>query len=476
MVKKRGISRRYLKKRWKDFLSQDKEGVLHVSNVSVNKLSQKYGTPLYVIIESEIRKRVRRFRDAFPYSRLKMQFASKCNSNLEILKIIREEGGELDASSVGEIILALLADFKPHQITFTNLYKSEQDIRFAAAIGVQAITADSMEELRRMNAVGEKLNQKIKTFIRVNPLVEFGKYSTKKHQYGIPISHVKKAIDYAIDSKFIDLIGFHFHGAYIHSPKIYYIVAEKLLKLAKYCKDKGKVIKSIDLGGGFPSGDNPKAFDPEDFGEDFVSFFKKKSKKLDLPSLNLIFEPGKFIVANAGIGLMQVISSKTVSKRNIIVTNGSTYAFVPDPIIYKCHYEILPADKMVGPRWDYYTIAGCTCDSIDILGHKRWLPKLGEGDLLAIMDCGAYSNVVASNFNTLKRAPMVMINESGQIKLIRRRDRYSEMFAPELDVLKNADPNELMSYYNLFRGVRVDKLWEGSKKEKIVNVIDSKKK
>jgi hypothetical protein len=109
-----------------------------------------------------------------------------------------------------------------------------------------------------------------------------------------------------------------------------------------------------------------------------------------------------------------------------------------------------------------FTIAGCTCDCIDIIGNKRKLPVLGETDLLAIMDTGAYSNVMASNFNTLRRAPIVMVKESGISKLIRRRDRYSEMFAPELDVLKMADPKELKSLYNMYR-VNMNRIWRDEK-------------
>jgi len=461
----RRISKRYLKPRW-GFLSQTSTGKLQISGWMATELAEKYGTPVYIMVESEIRDRLKRFKKSFPYSRLRPQYASKNNTNLEILKIVREEGFDLDASSVGEIILGLLADFEPNQITFTNLYKTEQDISFAATIGVMAITADSYEELEKLDLVGEKIDKKIKIFIRINPLIELGKYTTKEHQYGIPITFAKKAIDYTIESKHLELVGFHFHGAYIHTPKIYSIAAKKLLKLASYCKERNVKIKYIDLGGGFPYDHNSKTeFTPEDMGKPFVKSFIRLIKKYGLATPVLIFEPGKFITANAGIGLVKIISKKQIARKKIIVTDGSTYGFLPDCIIYNAYYDILPATKMGRRRVHDYTIAGCTCDSIDIIGKKRWLPKLEVGDLLAIMDCGAYSNVMASNFNTLKRAPMIMIKESGAIKKIRRRDRYSEMFAPELDVLKIGDPNELKKYYNLAR-VNIDKLWGVIKKKK----------
>lgn len=149
------VSNRFLRKRW-SFARASASGELVLDGVPVSLIVRKFGTPVYVLVEREIRDRLRRMRSAFPYSKLRLQYASKVNSNLEILRICREEGFEIDASSVGEIILALLADFEPSQITFTNLYKSDNDIAFAAQLGVAAITADSIEELKSMNSVGER--------------------------------------------------------------------------------------------------------------------------------------------------------------------------------------------------------------------------------------------------------------------------------------------------------------------------------
>ncbi len=454
------LSKRYFKPRW-SYLSQDRWGDLVIEDHSVWDLSKKYGTPLYILVESEIRKNLRRFKKAFPYKNLRPQYASKNNTNLEILKIAREEGFDIDASSTGEIILALLADFEPHQITFTNLYKSGQDISFAAKVGVQAITADSIEEIRRIALVGEKLGKKIRLFLRINPLIKLnGGYTTKDQQYGIPWTQAKEAIELAKKRRYIQLIGFHFHGGYIKSPKVYHAAAKKLLYLMKHSKDRNINITHIDLGGGFPiQYRDEDIFTPESMGKPFIRYFKSLLKKHNLLPPTLIFEPGKLITANTGIGLMKIVSDKQIGKKKILVTDGSTYAFVPDPLIYGCEYEILPATSMKGRRTKKYQIAGCTCDSIDIIGKNILLPEMEADDLLAVMDCGAYSNVMASNFNTLKKAPMVMIKESGRAKLIRRRDRYSEMFAPELNVLKRADPYQLKKFYNLTR-TNIDKVWQ----------------
>lgn len=460
--KPRRLSKRYVKDRW-NFLSQDRNGILHIQGNSVETLIKKYGSPVYVVMETELRKRFRRFKQAFSsYPKLRPQYACKINTNLEVMQIAREEGFEIDTSSVGEIILALLADFRPDQITFTNLYKNEQDIQFAAEIGVQAITADSLEEIEKIIRVGTKLRKKIPLFIRVNPMLKIGNYSTREHQYGIPFAYAKKAIRMAAASDLIELKGIHFHGGYIFNPKIYLYAAKKLLPLLKYARSLGAHPNSIDLGGGFPADySHIRSFTPEAMGEWFVKKFIKTVEHLDLPLPTLIFEPGKFIATNAMVGLIRVVSNKQLGTKELVITDGATYGFLPDILVYKWKYDILPATKMRNPRRKRYIIAGCTCDSIDIISKNYYLPTLEEGDILAIMDVGAYSNVMASNFNTLKRAPMVMIREDGTPKLIRRRDRYSEMFAPELDVLKMAEPKELKNFYDLHRR-DIDKMWKGS--------------
>lgn len=453
---RKNIPRNYLRARWKHFLSQDKGGNLLIEGVDVRALTQKYGSPLFLLVEEEIRKKCREFKEAFDYPLFRPQYACKCNSNLEILKIMREEGFDFDASSVGEIILGLLADFTPEQITFTNLYKTERDIFFAMSIGVNSITLDSLEELEVAIKVGEKMKKQVPIFLRVNPMINEGKYTTTKQQYGIPYNYMKKAINKVLTCPAINLKGFHFHGSYSNSSKWYILAAKKIMDLAVYARNKGISISYLDLGGGFPV-EAPKNYSPgkyltpKEFGAKFIPAFKKLCERKKIPLPTLIFEPGKSLVANAGIGIMSVVSKKKLNKKEIVITDGSCYSMFPDVLISHCDYEILPGNKMRTKANMKYDIAGCTCDCIDLIGTCLKLPYLTKSDLLVVMDCGAYSTVLSSNFNNLKRPPIVMINLEGKHRLIRRRDRYSEIFAPELDVLKVADKNEMKRFYDLLR-------------------------
>jgi diaminopimelate decarboxylase len=460
------ISTRYMRDRWADFLSQDKRGMLMIEGVPVDQIIAKYGTPLYVMVESEVRRRAQRFKKVFGQN-IGLQFAVKCNSNLEILRVMREEGFELDCASVGELILGLLADFKPKQLSFTNLFKSEQDLHFAAKIGVQSVTADSIEDLEHIARTAKKLKKHIDTTIRVNPMLEIGTYSTRGNKYGIPIGYIDRAIDIARKSPYVDFQGFHFMGGYVHNQRVFKAAARTFVKLIKRCQDKGIRIKSLSLGGGFPAaiGDED-AFPIEDM-KDFPRYFERLCARHNLQQFRLIFEPGKSLVLNAGIGLMKVISRKRLGlNKRMVIADGSTYNFVPDALVQDgVLYDVLPASKMNSRRIHQVSIAGNTCDAWDIITKEIGMPKLRAGDLLAVMDVGAYAQVLSNNFNTIKRASMIMIYPDGSSKIIRRRDRYSEMFAPELDVLKVAGPNELEKYHNLYR-VNIDKIWRGQSKKK----------
>lgn len=465
--KRKTISRRYFKSRWKHFLSRSKKGELLIEGVNVVDLKKKYGMPLWVLVEAEVRKKLREFKEAFDYPLFKPQYACKVSSNLEILRIVREEGFGCDASSVGEIILGLLADFEPNQISFTNLYKTQQDILFAASVGVSSITIDSLEEIDKVIEVASKIRTKIPLMIRVNPMIKDGAYTTQTQQYGIPISYAKRAIDKIISSEHLQLKGFHFHGSYAHTPNSYLIAAEKLVKLAQYAAESGVQIDVLDLGGGFPF-EGPKTyrpgkfFTPRELAEKFVPFFHDLIDRSGLKKPTLVFEPGKSILGNAGIGLFEVVSKKKVHKKELLVTNSSCYSMFPDVFVSKAVYEILPAQDMLSRRTRKYDVCGCTCDCLDVISKNQQMPLMNPGDLIAVMDCGAYSYVMGSNFNNLKRPPMILIRPDGTTKMIRRRDRYSEMFAPELDVLKVADPEELKKFYNLTR-VPLNKLWGNGK-------------
>lgn len=459
---------RYIRPRWERFVSHDNRGMMTIEGVPVDKIVAKYGTPLYVMSESEIRLRMQRYKKTVGDS-VELQYCVKTNSNLQILRIAREEGFGLDCSSVGEVILGLLADFKPKQLTLTNLYKSDQDIHFVAKVGIQSITADSFEDIDNIARTAKKLRMHVDTVIRVNPMITVGTYSTRGNKYGIPIGYLMRAVDKIRKSPYVDFTGFHFMGGYVYQSRVYKTAARTFAKILRECQDKGVSVKSVSLGGGFPAAIGKEHAFPIEELKDIPKYWAGLMKRHGIRNPpRLIFEPGKSIVTNAGVGLMRVISKKRLGLRHRMVNcDGSTYNFIPDFFTLldgKSKYDILPASKMTARRVHKVTIGGNTCDAWDLIVKDIQMPKLRAGDLIAAMDVGGYAQVLANNFNTIRRAPVVLIQTDGTMKLIRRRDRFSEMFAPELDVLKMAGPDELEKYHNLYR-VNIDKIWKGKQKK-----------
>jgi diaminopimelate decarboxylase len=254
-------------------------------------------------------------------------------------------------------------------------------------------------------------------------------------------------------------------GGYVGNPLVFKMAARVFAKLIRRCQDKGIRVKSLSLGGGFPAAIGEEEAFPIERMKDFPKYFQNLMNRNDIPPLQLIFEPGKSIVMNSGIGLMKVISKKRLGvKQRMIIADGSTYNFIPDALIQtNVQYDILPASKMNERRIHTVTIAGNTCDCWDIIRKNIEMPKLRANDLLAAMDVGAYAQVMSSNFNTIRRPAIVLLSEDGTARLIRRKDRFSEMFAPELDVLKIAAPDELERYHNMYR-VNIDKIWKYKQK------------
>jgi diaminopimelate decarboxylase len=260
-------------------------------------------------------------------------------------------------------------------------------------------------------------------------------------------------------------------GGYVPSPRVFKAAARAFVKILRRWQERGVRIKSLSLGGGFPAAIGDEEAFPIEELRDFPDYWDRLLSHNGVQPLQLIFEPGKSITLNAGVGLMRVISRKRLGKsKRMVIADGSSYNFVPDAIIqgglYEgMRYDVLPASKMNHRRIHGITIAGNTCDQWDIIVRNIDMPKLVAGDLLAVMDVGGYAQVIACNFNTIKRAAAIMIHPDGTMKLVRRRERYSEMFAPELDVLKVAGPNELERYNNLYR-VNIDKIWKSTQKDR----------
>jgi diaminopimelate decarboxylase len=430
----------YLRPRWNFTSVEGKK--LCIEGKPIEELVREHGTPFYLIVESEVRARLRRFQDAFQYTPFQPQYAVKCNSNPAILRAVREECFEADASSIGEVMLALKSGFRPEQIMLTNQYKSAEELHLAISLGIKALGIDSLEDMQDASRMAELLDKEANIFLRINAKIKHGdSYDTAKHQYGIPIDQAEDAIKLATAEEKLKLVGLHWHGAYVPSPEVYFEAMRRIVPLADLAKRMGNPIGYLDFGGGFPAeyGDED-VFTPEDVGKEFSSRLEKMLADTSLDNPTLIFEPGKFIVANSGLAVMKVVSSKNLGEQKILITDGGTYNMLPDPLIWDCRYGVLPATRMdEPPEVKYDSIKGSTCDYLDSIAKNLMLPQLKRGDVLVVTDCGAYSNVIASNFNARKTPPIIMLRQDGRAEVVKRQQSYDEMFAQELNTGRHDD-------------------------------------
>jgi len=424
-----------LNQRW-NYIGINSQGEMLIENIPVSELVKQYDSPLYIISENKINENFIQFKKAFSdYPKVCIQYACKCNSNMKVIEILKEAGAGLDASSPGEIILGLALDISPDKISYTSGLKGPKEIAYALKKNIRYITIDCFEDIYLIDKTASEMNLKANVVLRVNPEIKTENYSTMENKFGIKFSEASEAINLILKSNNLNLKGFHFHGGYIHENQIYYLALKKLIELVKIVKENGVEIEDIDIGGGYPypNMENSQEFNLEILGKEISNYLIEQFKLLNYRELpTLILEPGKFLVANAGVSLVKVKVIKTLPNgKKVAITDGSTYGFLPDIIAYKWKYPVFVANKMNEPKNFIYNICGCLCDPIDILSEDEKTPELQNDDIIAIMDTGAYSNVVTSNFNTIPKAPILIINNQ-KVTIARRREKYYEMFMPEL--------------------------------------------
>jgi diaminopimelate decarboxylase len=390
-------------------------------------LLEKYGSPLYVYNESILRNRCRELKKLIPYPKLKIQYSAKANTNLKILQIVREEGLMVDAMSPGEIFIELKAGFTPDEILFISNNVSDEEMRFAITAGV-LVSVDSLSQLERYG----KLNHGGKIAIRINPGVGAGHHEKvitggKNTKFGIDpaLIHEIKSI---LTHYNLKLVGLNQHiGSLFMTPETYIEAATFLLSFAELFP----TLEFVDLGGGFgipyhkDSGEQPLDF--QELGNQLEEIVKNWVNRTGRAIIVKI-EPGRFTVAECGILLGQVHSIKENGPKKYIGTDLGFNVLIR-PAMYNAHHdiEIYSLRKREITILETVSVVGNICESGDILAKDRTLPELKEGDVLGILDAGAYGMAMSSNYNCRLRPAEVLITTSGEDVLIRKRDELSDL-------------------------------------------------
>jgi len=410
----------------KDFLI-DNDQLLH--GLSPDFLLEKYGSPLYVYNEALLRKRCREMKNLIRYDKFKVNYSIKANSNLSLLKIILEEGLNADAVSTGEIKLLLKAGYKASQILLISGNLSKEEMLFAIENNV-TISADSISQLELFAS----LKPGGGVAIRINPGIGTGHHKKvvtggSETKFGIDLDLVPE-IDRIVKSTNIRIVGINQHIGSLFMDNDYYIKSvENLLAVAEKFPD----LDFVDLGGGFGIPYKKSAHEPrldlDSLGKALDKIFLDWTTKNSLyPSF--IIEPGRYISAECGFILGTVQSLKTNYGKKYVGTDIG-FNILARPVMYGSYHDILVFREGTLVSEDEnaeVTVVGNICESGDILAQDRLLPPIIEGDIIAIMDAGAYGYSMSSNYNSRLRPAEVLIDRDGKDILIRERDTYEDMF------------------------------------------------
>lgn len=409
-------------------------GEWFAEGVSLSTLANQYGTPLYVYSKHAICTAYRAYDVACIRAngsrRARIHYAVKANSNLAVLDELKQLGAGFDLVSGGELARALHIGADPKSMVFAGVGKSADEIKFALTVGVKCINVESIPELHRINLIAKGMGLRAPVSLRVNPDVDAQTHpyistGLKENKFGIAYFEVLKTYREAALLPHIDIVGIDCHiGSQITNSSPYLNALDKVLDLIDQLKREGIVIHHLDLGGGLGIDYGSDA--PPDITE-FTNILLNRVDERGFAHLDVILEPGRSLVGNAGVLLTQVEYLKTGADKNFCIVNAAMNDLMR-PTLYDAYHAIVPI-KSEGGKAITYDVVGPVCESGDWLGKDRAL-TVQEGDVLAILSAGAYGFVMASNYNTRGRPAEVMV-DGNQAHLVREREAVNSLFANE---------------------------------------------
>ncbi len=407
--------------------------VLHAESVNLQGLAEQYGTPCYVYSQSLIEKNWEAFDQAlgnFPHL---VCYAVKANSNLSILKVLADLGSGFDLVSGGELERVLLAGGNPQKIVFSGVGKSYAEIRRALEVGISCFNIESPNELHRIQEVAQSLNKIAPISIRVNPDVDAQTHpyistGLKQNKFGIEIDKSLALYQTASNLPNIQIVGVDCHiGSQLTTLSPFLDALDRVLHLIEQLEKNNIKINHLDIGGGL--GVRYRDETPPEISE-YINALKAK---LGNKPYKLLIEPGRSIIANAGILLTKVEYLKEGSDNKHFAIVDAAMNDLIRPSLYSAWQNIIPV-KQTTEVSQNYDIVGPICETGDFLGKNREL-SLKENDLLAICSAGAYGFAMSSNYNTRLRVAEVLI-KGDQHRLIRRRETFEDLVSAEMPFLK----------------------------------------
>ena len=403
-------------------------GELAVDGISCAKLAAEYGTPLYLLSEGRIRQNFRGFHKELTdrYPQVLVCPAYKANSHQAVTRIYQSEGAGAEVVSGFELRLALESGVQPGRIIFNGPVKSKKDLELAVSSGVAMISADSLTELDHLQGVAQRVGKSANVGVRINLGIKPKTHphlatALREQKFGIWMGDALDAYKEAAKKTGLSIVGIHCHvGSNIVQPQIFRSTAKAMLGLVGRINKALKLkLTIVDVGGGLGFAYQPdsRAMSYAAYASAILSTNLATLKQLGDPML--IFEPGRAIIADAGLLLTRVDVVKRQGSVNWALVDAGMNTFIR-PALYQARHQILAANKMSTRAVSKYSVGGPCCESSDVLAKDVSLPKIGEGDLLAVLDTGAYGYTMASNYNGQPRPGVVLVSD-GKSDVIRKR-------------------------------------------------------
>jgi diaminopimelate decarboxylase len=421
-----------------------REGRLSIGGLDAQELTREFGSPLYVFDEVELRTTCREYVHAFTsrYADTEVTYASKAYLSRFMASIARDEGIGLDIVSGGELAVALAAGFPAARCHFHGNNKGEGELREAMAAGIGRIIVDNFYELELVDGIARAMGIVQPIIFRLSPGVDPHTHAktttgTLDSKFGLPISTgaAEQAVADAQRMTGVDLVGLHCHlGSPLFTVEPYDEANNVMLSFAaEMARKHGLRLREYSPGGGFASQyvrDRP-APDINIYAEEIVSSFKRRCADNKLPLPRLFVEPGRSLVARAGVALYTVGARKEVEGLRTWVSVDGGMADNIRPAIYDAKYEAVVVNRADDEPIETVTIAGKYCESGDILVKDARLPATQPGDVIALPTSGAYCLSMASNYNMALK-PAVVAVQDGKAKLVRRRETYADLLATDV--------------------------------------------
>ncbi|MEM3511378.1 MAG: diaminopimelate decarboxylase [Candidatus Jordarchaeales archaeon] len=421
-------------------LSVNDDNHLCLDGVDLVELAEEFGTPLFVFSEETIRRRAEEVAAAF--GRENVYYASKANSNISVLKLIRSLGLNVEVSSEGELFAALKAGFKPEQIIFNGAAKTLRELQAAAELGVHCVNLDSVCELERLRRVARERGVEVNVAFRVSSGVVAGTHASFEtaaslSKFGVTLEEAVEVYREALKGDGVNPIGVHCHiASQVPRVEVFEEGAYRVSRTVKIVEDTlGFKLSEFDMGGGIPV---TYAKEPIDgLPEYFYARIKPREvaervrRVLDevLGDIRLIAEPGRYVVGDSAVLLTQVQNVKKKGKDFWVMIDAG-FNVLLDAFSYKWYFHMVSASRAGEEHNHPYMVGGPLCDGGDILlagGQHRMLPRdLKVGEYLALLDAGAYTLEQMSQFNGRPR-PAALIVSKGKVKLIRRRESLEDL-------------------------------------------------